>query len=105
MRSIFGFSLKQAVTAALVSCFIASGVAEMTSPSVASKGEAVTISVDRANKGDRLPQASLPNNLPNNSTSTGMAPASPNGAPLGCDPAFSSIADPARAHIFKRCTV
>jgi hypothetical protein len=53
------------------------------------------VSVNRATKGDRLPlkrisAASLPVG----------GKAQP---PVGCDPAFSRAADPARAHIFGRC--
>jgi hypothetical protein len=103
MRCAFAFSLKETFTAAVLSCFIAGGVAEMTIPSVADNAQAVTIAVNRANKGDRLPQASLPHDHLNNSTSTEMAPTSPKRVPLGCDPAFSPVVDPARAHIFKRC--
>ncbi len=100
MRSA-AYSLKDAIAVAILSCFIAGVVTEMTSPSVAgNNAEAVTISVNRAHKGDRLPQASLPPDYP---TSTDMAPASPKQVPLGCDPVFSPVVDPASAHIFKRC--
>jgi hypothetical protein len=102
MRCTFVCDLKETIAATLLSGLIAGGVAEMTSPSVASHFETVTIAVNRTHKGDRLPQASLPHH-PNNSMSIEMAPASPKQTPLGCDPAFSPVADPARASIFKRC--
>ena len=62
-----------------------------------------TISVNRTHKGDRLPQESLAKPNPSFSPSTKAAPDLPKRVPLGCDPAFSPIADPAHAHIHKRC--
>lgn len=104
MHRAFAFSLKGTVTAVILSGFIAAGVAELNSPSVAGNAEAITISINRTHKGDRLPQRSLPHH-PTSSTSPEMVPAPPKRVPLGCDPAFSPVADPARAHIFKRCIV
>jgi hypothetical protein len=60
-----------------------------------------TVTVDRTNKGDRLPQASPPRQ-----SSSGLVPTKPISAkrvPIGCEPAFSPVADPAGAHIFLRC--
>lgn len=59
--------------------------------------------VNRTRKRDRLSEQPLAKQNPDVSPSTETAPASPKRIPLGCDPAFSSAADPARAHIFKRC--
>lgn len=101
MRCAFAYGLKEMTSAAILSCLIAGVVTEMTSPSVAgNNAEVVTISVNRAHKGDRLPQASLPPDYP---TLTEMAPVAPKPVPLGCDPVFSPVVDPASAHIFKRC--
>jgi len=54
-----------------------------------------TVSV-RMNKGDRLP-------LKRTSTVSLPAVAAKAQPPVGCDPAFSRVADPARTHIFGRC--
>ncbi len=56
------------------------------------------IAVNRINKGDRLPLAlKLTPDISLPLVSTLPRP------PVGCDPAFSRAADPARAHIFGRC--
>jgi hypothetical protein len=57
--------------------------------------QASVISVDRTNKSDRLPAAQKP--VPTSIITTLARP------PVGCEPAFSRTADPARAHIFGRC--
>ncbi len=60
-----------------------------------------TVAVDRTNKGDRLPQA-----FPSKQSSSSLVPAKPDSAkrvPIGCEPAFSPVADPAGARIFLRC--
>jgi hypothetical protein len=60
-----------------------------------------TVTVDRTNKGDRLPQASPPEQ--SSSSLVPAKPTSPKRVPIGCEPAFSPVADPAGAHIFLRC--
>ena len=59
------------------------------------------ISVNRADKGDKLTRTSA-DRLPHNSTSIEVVVPHKR-VPLGCDPAFSPFADPALAHIYKRC--
>jgi hypothetical protein len=103
MRNAVGYNFKGVIAAALLSCFIAGGIAEMTSPSVAKNVEAPMISIDRSHKGDRLVQAPLSRQHQNNPTSPTATRVWPKQTPLGCDPAFSPVADPARAHIFMRC--
>jgi len=61
------------------------------------------VSVNRVNKGDRLPQA--PAERPSHSSSSTEAVVPPKRVPLGCDPAFSPVADPAHGNIYKRCLV
>jgi len=56
-----------------------------------------TIVVDRSNKGDRLFVGQRPSG-----SSQNQAPAA-KAVPLGCDPVFSPVAEPAVAYIFKRC--
>jgi hypothetical protein len=60
-----------------------------------------TVTVDRTNKGDRLPQASPPRQ--SSSSLVRAKPAAAKRIPIGCEPAFSPVADPAGAHIFLRC--
>ena len=50
-------------------------------------------------KSDRLPTPELLNRHSHTTSIT-----SSKYVPLGCDPAFSEIADPLRAYIFKRCS-
>jgi len=59
------------------------------------------VSVNRTNKGDRQAPAER---LSHSSPST-EAVVPPKRVPLGCDPAFSPVADPARGNIYKRCLV
>jgi len=54
-----------------------------------------TIVVDRTHKSDRLPLR--------RALSSQHGVSLPKTMPLGCDPVFSPIADPAAAHIFRRC--
>jgi hypothetical protein len=61
--------------------------------------------VNRIGKGDRQPQGVLAKQDPTFSPSTETVPALPKRTPLECDAVFSSAADPAGAHICKRCMV
>lgn len=90
MRAPFVYNLKGTIAAVILSCFIAGGVSAMTSPA-ATKAQQ-TNSINRTNKGDRLPSAV-----------TSRTPVKL--MPLGCDSVFSPIVDPTRAHVYKRCVV
>ena len=103
MRRTFGHSLKEIAAAALFSCFIAGGICALTSPGATNNAAARTISVNRALKGDRLPQAPVVQQPEHISTSTENAPSRKHTL-LGCEPAFSPVTDPARAHYLVRCT-
>jgi hypothetical protein len=104
MRCVSAFRLKESVAAVILSSCIAGGIGAVTSPGVAANAEAITIAVNRASKGDRLPpQAPIAQRSQPNSPSTDITHSSPKTTPLGCDPAFSPVADPVRAHIYKRC--
>jgi hypothetical protein len=100
MRRNPTFGLKETLGAVVLSCFIAGGVSATTAPAIVKIGETGATSVDRTGKGNRLPSASLDRQRPNNS---GAIPASTMRVPLGCDAAFSPIADPAHSGVFKRC--
>jgi hypothetical protein len=76
----------------------ARGVSGTTTAATSGEG---SVSVNRVNKGDRLSPSSV-DRLSHNSTS--MESVVPlKRVPFGCDPAFSPFADPALAHIYKRC--
>jgi hypothetical protein len=100
MSEIFGWSLKHVVVAVFLSCTVASVVCAATAPSAAKSLPA--IDVNRVDKGDRLPVSLSRPVKPaiTNSNETSPLPVS---VPLGCDPAFSPVADPARARVIGRC--
>ena len=84
---------------ALLGCFIAGAFAAATSNADAGRSErADAQSVDRTHKGDRLPLTTKVTSATSSPLVTDMRR-----APIGCDPAFSRNADPARGHIFGRC--
>ena len=102
MRDAFA-SFKEIIVIAGLAYVIAGILAVATIPVDARGEQAVSVSVDRANKGDRLPYASRSKthvNSPFLATTPQVLPKRP---PLGCDPAFSSVADPAQARIYRRC--
>jgi hypothetical protein len=89
---------KSAVAITLLSCLIAGAFTAATSAADAARSERVDAqSVNRANKGDRLP---APSKFTSATTPLVTSMQRP---PVGCDPAFSRAADPGRAHIFGRC--
>ena len=104
MRWTFVFGLKEVLGAVVLSCFIAGGVGAVTNPAITRRDASSLVSVNRIHKRDRLPQAiASPHQQPDMALSTQISAASPKGPPIGCDPAFSPVAEPARANIFKRC--
>ena len=99
MRVAFAHFKTLIIAAGLV--FMTAGaLPPMTAPNGSGGEHAAMVSADRANKGDRLPYALSPKAHVNSPLLT----TTPKRFPLGCDPAFSSIADPTRAHIYERCT-
>jgi hypothetical protein len=101
MRCTFGYSLREIAAASLLSCFIAGGIC-VAGPSTANNAAVLAISVNRTVKGDRATPALLAPQSDHNSTSTGNAP-SRKETLLGCEPAFSPVTDPARAHNLRHC--
>ncbi len=89
--------IKENGVIALLACVIAGSIVVLTGSSAADNAQAVTISVNRTNNSDRLPQAVTLRLLPNNSSPI------PKRVLLGCDLAFSSVVDPPLAPVFKRC--
>jgi hypothetical protein len=106
MRSLSGQKL-MAAAGSLFFCSIAAGLVGATNaPGAVSGGQTeIVVSVNRADKGDRLPTAMNQQAQPRLSPSTEGPKAVLKRPPLGCDPAFSPVADPARGGIYKRCTV
>jgi hypothetical protein len=100
MHHTFGNRLKNLTAAFLFSGFAAGGISALTSPVTAHNTTVVTISVNRANKGDRLPLP--PKAQPTQRNSISETPI-PRHTLLDCEPAFSPIADPERAHILNYC--
>jgi hypothetical protein len=83
----------------VVGCLTVAGLAAaLMGAGAAFSAQADIISVDRTHKGDRLP-------LSPKATSRASSPAVTILAkpPVGCEPAFSRVVDPDRAHIFGRC--
>ena len=92
-------ALKKAAAVATVGCLLSgSFVAAVSYSGAATSEQTGDVSVNRTNKGDRLPSGViLRHTLPLSSPAVSTAP------PIGCDPAFSRAAEPGRAHIFGRC--
>ena len=88
--------LKGVMAVAITVGLIAGAFPAVVSTPGAAKTAQQTVSVNRTNKGDRLP-------LKRTSTVSLPAVAVKAPPPVGCDPAFSRVADPARANIFGRC--
>jgi hypothetical protein len=59
--------------------------------------------INRIRKGDRLTKKLFAKQYPSFPSSFESALPSSKPILLGCDPAFSSVADPARSHIYGRC--
>ena len=99
-RFFLGGAAKSIAAIGVVSCLAVGGftAAVTGAGSALSAQPSHAISVNHANKGDRLPLALTHTpSIPSPSVSTSSRP------PIGCEPAFSRAADPARAHIFGRC--
>jgi hypothetical protein len=107
MRTVSAYALKQTVAIALLGCLIAGGCGAVAALDYArpddAKGQPTpALIVNRTNKGDQL-TAAIATSTIRAKTSSSTTAASRNRPPFGCDAAFSSIADPIRAQIYKRC--
>lgn len=89
-------NLKGVMAVAIAVGLIAGAFPAVVSTPGVAKTAQQTVSVNRTNKGDRLP-------LERTSAVSLPGAAVKAHPPVGCDPAFSRVADPARAHIFGRC--
>ena len=90
--------LTRAGVTLLLGSLILSGFAVFAASSSGTDRTA-SITVNRANKGDQL-QAPTAVHQP----SRAPAAARTGRPPFGCDPLFSSIAEPAQTRIYHRCT-
>ena len=83
----------------VVSCLAVTGfAAAVHGAGAASSIQSDIVSVDHTHKGDRLPLA--PKNISTVSSPVVITLSRP---PIGCEPAFSRVADPKRSHTFGRC--
>jgi hypothetical protein len=82
----------------VVGCLTVTGLAAAVHGAGAASGiQLEIVSVNRTNKGDRLPLVSGRTSKALPVVTTLSRP------PVGCEPAFSRAADPKRSHIFGRC--
>jgi len=92
-------ALKITIAAVVVGSFAAATVGAMSAPRAAS-GTSFEVSVNRTNKADRLESLlakATPASAPRQSNmSVGRRP-------VGCEPAFSPLAEPGRKQFFGRC--
>ena len=109
MRYIFGQSLRNISVALLLSALIAGAICALTSPVTADNAKAITILVNRASKGDRLPvtprveRVRKPGMHDSNSIEKPTPVRAPAQTPIGCESAFSPVAHPGRTDILTFC--
>jgi hypothetical protein len=103
MRVVFACGFKEAVAIAVLGCLIGGGCSAVTARDDVKSEQTLLVSVNRTNKGDQLAATSTLTVHASSASSTAMSPASRKRPPLGCDAAFSSIADPIHANVYKRC--
>ena len=91
--------VKKIAITGVVGCLAVTGLADAVTGVGASLGiQTDVVSVERSHKGDRLqlaPKHTL--TVPSPVVITLSPP------PIGCEPAFSRVADPKRSHVFGRC--
>jgi hypothetical protein len=108
MRYSSLFSFKEVGVAVLLSFAATCAVAAVSERSAAQGVQTApislgTITVDRTNKGDRLPQMLPLSGRPLSGGPPPASPAAPGAIPVGCDRAFSPIVNPAHADVYLRC--
>ena len=86
----------------LLGCAIFVGYSAMNALGVVERNNRIPTTANFLNRGDRLSivSASKPRA---NILSPGTMRSSAKRPPLGCDPMFSPIADPAHARLYRRC--
>ena len=88
---------KNVAVVGVVGCLAVTFAAAVSGAGVAFSTQADIVAVDRTHKGNRLPLA------PKHSTVSSPVLTKLPRPPIGCEPAFSRVADPKRSHIFGRC--
>jgi hypothetical protein len=115
MRASFDQKLV-AVSGFLILCSIGACIVGATNaPGASVRSASIEVAdVNRINKGDLLTDAAIDQvrqsqvqqgQMQQRLSPAGSLKTSLQRPPLGCDPAFSPVADPARAAVYKRCTV
>jgi hypothetical protein len=91
----------------LVLCSVAACFLGMTNgaDAAARSVQSEITAVNRINKGDELTPALIHQVRQRLAPPAAVAKTSQGRPPLGCEGAFSPVADPARAGIYKRCSV
>ena len=90
---------KNVAVVGVVSCLVVTGFAAVVhGAGVASSIQSDIVSMAHTHKGDRLPLA--PKKIPTVPSPVVTTLSRP---PIGCEPAFSRVADPKRSYIFGRC--
>jgi len=99
MRLVSADYLRKAI--AVLGCVILLGA--MDAPGSAKNDQRAAAVTNLVRKGDRLPVTAT---APGSESSSSKATLSTTGRPpVGCDPLFSPIADPAQARLYRRCAV
>ena len=92
-------AVRNVAVVGVVSCLAVTGfAAAVHGAGAASSIRSVIVSLAHIHKGDRLPLA--PKNIPTVPSPVVTTLSRP---PIGCEPAFSRVADPKRSYIFGRC--
>jgi hypothetical protein len=102
MGSILVFTRNGTIAAVAVSVLVATAVGFMMKPGFEGNAADVPFSVNRALKGDRLPQARPVRDTHHRSPFI-FVPSAAGPRLVGCDPVFSPVTDPARARLYGRC--
>ena len=90
-------AVRNVAVVGVVSCLAVTGfAAAVHGAGAASSIQSVIVSLAHTHKGDRLPLA--PKNIQCFPVVTTLSR-----PPMGCEPAFSRVADPKRSYIFGRC--
>jgi len=92
-------AVRNVAVVGVVSCLAVTGfAAAVHGAGAASSIRSVIVSLAHIHKGDRLPLA--PKNIP---TAPSPVVTTLSRPPIGCESAFSRVADPKRSYIFGRC--
>jgi len=96
------FVLKGVIAAAALGYCLAVIFFAVSAPASSATHNAISqnlVSVDRTNKGDRLPPGATSTVNMNRQSPGGL----PKRRPLGCEAMFSSMANPSQAQLYRRC--